>query len=50
MGHNKKHTAYDVWENLADIYAEEVDTKPNNAHLEKSSTLSLLPSVKDKYV
>jgi SAM-dependent methyltransferase len=46
----KKFIAYDAWETLADAYAEQADTKPHNAYLEKPATLSLLPDVKGKRV
>jgi SAM-dependent methyltransferase len=50
MGPEKKHLAYDAWENLAHAYAEQVDTKPHNAYLEKPATLSLLPDLVGKLV
>jgi len=50
MSEKKRLIAYDAWEKLADAYAEQVDTKPHNAYLEKPATLSLLPDVKGKRV
>jgi len=42
--------AYDAYERLADAYAEQIDTKPHNAYLERPATLSLLPDVGGKRV
>lgn len=50
MGPEKKPLAYDAWENLAYAYAEQVETKPHNAYLEKPATLSLLPDLVGKWV
>ncbi len=40
--------AYDAYEKLADAYAEQVDTKPHNAYLERPATLSLIPYMRGK--
>lgn len=50
MVSNKKHIAYDVWENFADIYAEQVGSKPHNAYLDKPATISLIPDIYGKNV
>ncbi|MGM0554967.1 MAG: class I SAM-dependent methyltransferase [Myxococcota bacterium] len=42
--------ALDAYEQLADAYAERIDTKPHNAYLERPATLGLLPDVADKRV
>lgn len=42
--------ALDAYETLAERYAAMVDTKPENAYLERPATLSLLPDVKGKRV
>jgi len=47
---DKKFIAYDAYEKLADAYAEQVDTKPHNAYLERPATLSLMPDVQGKRV
>ncbi|MCW4036405.1 MAG: methyltransferase domain-containing protein [Candidatus Bathyarchaeota archaeon] len=46
----KRFVAYDAYERLADAYAEQVDTKPHNAYLERPATRSLLPNVEGKQV
>jgi len=46
----KRFIAYDVYEKLADAYAEQIETKPHNAYLERPATLSLLPDIKEKYI
>ena len=45
-----KPVALDAYEKLADAYAALIDTKPQNAYLERPTTLSLLPEVKGKRV
>ena len=42
--------AYEAYEKLADAYAEQVDSMPHNAYLERPATLSLLPDVNGKIV
>ncbi|MFW5968027.1 MAG: class I SAM-dependent methyltransferase [Persicimonas sp.] len=42
--------AVDAYEQLADAYAERIDTKPHNAHLERPATLGLLADVAGKRV
>lgn len=42
--------ALDAYEELADVYAAIIDTKPHNAFLERPATLSLLPDVRGKRV
>ncbi len=46
----KRFIAYDAYEKLADAYAEQIDTKPHNAYLERPATVSLLPDVSGKIV
>lgn len=46
----KRFIAYDAYEQLADAYAEQVDTKPHNAYLKRPATLSLLPDVRGMHV
>jgi len=50
MNPKRKSIAYDAYEKLADAYAEQVDTKPHNAYLERPATLSLMPDVRGKRV
>jgi SAM-dependent methyltransferase len=45
-----KPVALDAYEKLSDAYAALIDTKPQNAYLERPATLSLLPEVKGKRV
>ena len=45
-----KPVAYDAYEIMADTYAAKVETKVYNAYIERPTTLSLLPDVKDKHV
>ena len=45
-----KPIALDAYEQLADAYAEGIDTKPHNAYLERPATLELLPDVAGKRV
>jgi SAM-dependent methyltransferase len=45
-----KPIALDAYDKLADAYARMIDTKPQNAYLERPATLSLLPDVKGKRV
>jgi SAM-dependent methyltransferase len=42
--------ALDAYEELADAYAERIDTKPHNAYLERPATLDLLSNVAGKRV
>lgn len=46
----KRFIAYEAYEKLADAYAEQIDTKPHNAYLERPATLSLLSEVRGKRV
>jgi len=51
MDHKRERfIAHDAYEALADAYAEQIDTKPHNAYLERPATLSLLPDVDGKRV
>ncbi|MFW9838606.1 MAG: class I SAM-dependent methyltransferase [Candidatus Thorarchaeota archaeon] len=43
---DEKPIAYDAYEQMADAYAELIDTKDYNAYIERPTTLSLLPDVK----
>jgi SAM-dependent methyltransferase len=45
-----KPIALKAYEKLAERYAAMIDTKPHNAYYERPATLSLLPSVRGKYV
>lgn len=45
-----KPLAQEAYDELAEIYAAMVDTKPHNAYYERPATLSLLPEVKGKRV
>ena len=42
--------AYEAYEKLADAYAEQIDTMPHNAYLERPATISLLSEVNGKIV
>jgi ubiquinone/menaquinone biosynthesis C-methylase UbiE len=46
----KKPVAQDAYDQLADAYAERINTKPHNAYYERPATLSLLPDLKGQYV
>ncbi len=48
--HRERFVAYDAYEQMADRYAEQIDSKPHNAYLERPATLSLLPDVRGKRV
>ncbi len=41
---------YETWENLAEAYAEKVETKAHNALYERPATLSLLPALQGKRI
>ena len=41
---------YETWENLAEAYAEKVETKAHNALYERPATLSLLPGLQGKRI
>ena len=45
-----KPIAQSAYDELAEAYAEMVDTKPHNAYYERPATISLLPDVKGKLV
>jgi SAM-dependent methyltransferase len=47
---NRKPTALDAYEALAESCAAMVDAKPHNAYYERPTTLSLLPKVEGKRV
>ncbi len=42
--------AQDAYDQMAEVYAAQVDTKPHNAYYERPATLSLLPEVRGKRV
>jgi ubiquinone/menaquinone biosynthesis C-methylase UbiE len=42
--------AHDAFEQLADVYAARIDTKPHNAYYERPAMLSLLPDVAGLHV
>lgn len=42
--------AQDAYDQLAEAYAAQIETKPHNAYYERPATLSLLPDVKGKRV
>ncbi len=44
VNEDRKPIAHDAYERLADAYAEMIETKPHNAHLERPAILSLLPT------
>jgi ubiquinone/menaquinone biosynthesis C-methylase UbiE len=46
----RRPLAQEAYDELAEAYAERVDTKPHNAYYERPATLSLLPPVKGKHV
>jgi ubiquinone/menaquinone biosynthesis C-methylase UbiE len=46
----RRPIAQDAYDQLADAYAERIDTKPHNAYYERPATLSLLPELKGQYV
>jgi SAM-dependent methyltransferase len=46
----KKPIAQDAYDELAEAYAERVDTKAHNAYYERPATLSLLPDINHKQV
>jgi ubiquinone/menaquinone biosynthesis C-methylase UbiE len=46
----KKPIAQDAYDQLADAYAQRVETKPHNAYYERPATLSLLPELKGHFV
>lgn len=46
----RKPIAQDAYDQLADAYAERIETKPHNAYYERPATLSLLPDLKGKCV
>ena len=46
----KKPIAQDAYNQLAEVYAQRVGTKPHNAYYERPATLSLLPDLKGKSV
>ncbi len=50
MTDSKKPLAYDAYQELADLYADKVDTKPHNAYYERPAMLSLLPELQGKRV
>jgi SAM-dependent methyltransferase len=47
---NKKPIALDAYEELADSYAADIETKPHNAYYDRPAILSLLPDLKGKSV
>jgi SAM-dependent methyltransferase len=47
---NDKPIAYDAYQELADAYADHIDTKPHNAYYERPAMLSLLPDLQGKLV
>jgi SAM-dependent methyltransferase len=49
-GQKNKPVAQDAYNDLAEAYADLIDTKPHNAYYERPATLSLLPDVKGKRV
>jgi len=46
----RKPIAQEAYNQLADAYAERIETKPHNAYYERPATLSLLPKLKGQYV
>jgi ubiquinone/menaquinone biosynthesis C-methylase UbiE len=46
----RKPIAQEAYNQLADAYAERIETKPHNAYYERPATLSLLPNLKGQYV
>lgn len=46
----RKPIAQDAYNQLADAYAERIETKPHNAYYERPATLSLLSDLKGQYV
>jgi ubiquinone/menaquinone biosynthesis C-methylase UbiE len=46
----KKPIAQDAYNQMAEVYAQRVGTKPHNAYYERPATLSLLPELKGQYV
>ena len=46
----KTPVAQQAYDELAEAYAELVDTKPHNAYYERPATLSLLPDVSGKHI
>jgi ubiquinone/menaquinone biosynthesis C-methylase UbiE len=46
----KKPIAQQAYDDLAELYAQRVDTKAHNAYYERPATLSLLPDVAGKHV
>lgn len=50
MDKTKKPLAYDAYQEMANAYAEKVDTKPHNAYYERPAMLSLFPDVQGKDV
>jgi ubiquinone/menaquinone biosynthesis C-methylase UbiE len=49
-GRKKQPVAQGAYDELAEAYAERIDTKAHNAYYERPATLSLLPDVKGKRV
>jgi len=49
-GRKSKPLAQHAYDELAELYAAQIDTKPHNAYYERPATLSLLPEVKGKRV
>ncbi|MFW6053619.1 MAG: class I SAM-dependent methyltransferase, partial [Persicimonas sp.] len=50
MTQETKPIALDAYEQLADAYADHIDTKPHNAYLERPATLALLPDISGRRV
>ncbi len=47
---SEKPLAYEAYQELADAYADHIDTKPHNAYYERPAMLSLLPDIRGQLV